>query len=67
VKRFLSIFFPPAEFTKLAITVDIAGQKFYANSKICTKQGYLEVVKEDSKDDEKKEDIEAARELLKNR
>jgi DNA topoisomerase-3 len=48
VKRFLSIFFPPAEFTKLAITIDIAGQKFYANSKICTKMGYLEVVKEES-------------------
>ena len=25
VKRFLSIFFPPAEFSKLAITIDIAG------------------------------------------
>ncbi|MBQ9313833.1 MAG: type IA DNA topoisomerase [Clostridia bacterium] len=44
VKRFLSIFFPPAEFTKLAITIDIGGQKFYANSKVCTKQGYLEVI-----------------------
>ena len=65
VKRFLSIFFPPAEFTKLAITVDIAGQKFYANSKICTKQGYLEVVKEESKDDEKKEDIEALAKIKK--
>ena len=42
-KRFLSIFFPPAEFMKLAITIDIAGQKFYANAKVCTKQGYLEV------------------------
>ena len=47
VKRFLSIFFPPVEFMKLAVTVDIAGQKFYANAKICVKQGYLEVVKGD--------------------
>lgn len=50
VKRFLSIFFPPAEFLKLAVTVDIAGQKFYSNSKVCTKLGYLEVVKADKND-----------------
>ena len=50
VKRFISIFFPPAEFLKLAVTVDIAGQKFYSNSKVCTKLGYLEVVKADKND-----------------
>ncbi len=50
VKRFISIFFPPAEFLKLAVTVDIAGQKFYLNSKVCTKLGYLEVVKADKND-----------------
>lgn len=50
VKRFLSIFFPPAEFLKLAVTVDIAGQKFYSNSKVCTKLGYLEVIKADKND-----------------
>lgn len=48
VKRFLSIFFPAAEFTKIAVTIDIGGQKFYANSKICTKQGYLEVIRSDA-------------------
>lgn len=50
VKRFLSIFFPPAEFSKLAITLEIAGQKFYANSKICTKKGYLFVTAEEKPD-----------------
>ena len=65
VKRFLSIFFPPAEFSKLSITIDINGQKFYANSKICVKQGYLEVIKEDSKEDEVKPDIEALAKLKK--
>ncbi|MBO5141851.1 MAG: type IA DNA topoisomerase [Clostridia bacterium] len=44
-KRFLSIFFPPAEYSKLAIKIDIAGEKFYANSKICTKLGYLAIYK----------------------
>ena len=50
VKRFLSIFFPPAEYSKLAITLEIAGQSFYANSKICTKKGYLLVISEDKED-----------------
>lgn len=50
VKRFLSIFFPPAEYSKLAITLEIAGQSFYANSKICTKKGYLLVISEDRED-----------------
>ena len=47
VKRFLSIFFPPAEYSKLAITLEIDGQKFYANSKICTNRGYLFVISEE--------------------
>lgn len=45
VKRFLSIFFPPAEYSKLAVKIDIAGEKFYANSKICIKPGYLILTK----------------------
>ena len=65
VKRFLSIFFPPAEYTKLAITVDIAGQKFYANAKICTKQGYLEVIKDEAKDDDSKANVEALSKIKK--
>lgn len=55
VKRFLSIFFPPAEFMKLAVTVDIAGQKFYTNAKILVSPGYLEVVKGDKMTKSKKE------------
>ena len=50
VKRFLSIFFPPAEFTKLSVTIDIAGEKFYANAKVCAKLGYLEVLKGEQSD-----------------
>jgi len=47
-KRFLSIFFPPAEYSKLAVKIDIAGEKFYANNKICTKLGYLSLYKTDT-------------------
>jgi DNA topoisomerase-3 len=55
VKRFLSIFFPQAEFTKIAVTIDIDGEKFYANSKICTELGYLEVIKPEKEDEDEKE------------
>ena len=62
VKRFLSIFFPSAEYTKLAITVDIAGQKFYANAKVCTKQGYLEIYQKDGKEINKSGESQARNE-----
>lgn len=55
VKRFLAIFFPPAEFNKLNITVDIDGEKFYANARECTNEGYLKVWKKQST--ESKQDV----------
>ena len=55
VRRFLSIFYPPAQYEKISITININGEKFYANNKICVVQGYLEVLKskEIQKNDEK--------------
>ena len=52
VKRFLAIFYPPAEYNKMNITIDVEGEKFYASSKVCIKKGYLEVLKK-GKDEEK--------------
>jgi len=45
VKRFLCIFYPAAEFNKLAITINIENEEFSATSKVCTKMGYLEIAK----------------------
>lgn len=45
VKRFLCIFYPPAEFNKLSITISIDNEEFSATSKVCTKIGYLEIAK----------------------
>ncbi len=45
VKRFLSIFYPPAEFNKLSITLNVDNEEFSTTSKVCTKMGYLEIVK----------------------
>ena len=49
VKRFLAIFYPPAEYSKISVVVDVEGEKFYTTGKVCTKQGYLEVLKNGSK------------------
>ncbi|MBQ6860133.1 MAG: type IA DNA topoisomerase [Clostridia bacterium] len=65
VKRFLSIFFPPAEFMKLAVTIDIAGQKFYSNARICVNQGYLEVAKPEKEDNVDESKIEALKKMKK--
>ncbi len=45
VKRFLSIFYPPAEFNKISVTVNIENEVFSTSGKVCIKQGYLEILK----------------------
>ena len=50
VKRFLSIFFPPAEFSKISVIVKIEEEEFLVSGKVCTKIGYLEVVKPKNKE-----------------
>jgi len=43
VKRFLSIFYPPAEFNKINVTLNIENETFYANGKVCIKLGFKEI------------------------
>ena len=45
VKRFLQIYFPPAEFSKINLVLDKEGENFYASTRICTEEGYLVVAK----------------------
>ena len=52
VKRFLAIFYPPAEFNKISVTINIENETLNTSGKVCISQGYLEVLKP------KKEDIE---------
>ena len=60
VQRFLAIFYPPAEYQKLQVTVEIENENkkenFYCSQKVCLKKGYLEILKTDNK---KKDDKEA--------
>ena len=46
VKRFLAIFYPAAEFSKINVTINIENERFYANEKVCAKIGYLEILKQ---------------------
>ena len=56
VKRFLAIFYPPAEYSKVQVTVDVEMdeekkniENFYASEKVCVNQGYLEILKPQNK------------------
>ena len=50
VKRFLAIFYPPAEYSKVNVTVNIENETFYASGKVCVNRGYLDVLKPETKD-----------------
>lgn len=45
VKRFIAIFYPPAQYNKVSVTVNVENETFNASGKICTDLGYLEVLK----------------------
>lgn len=45
VKRFIAIFYPPAEYNKITLTVDVEGETFNTSGKVCINEGYLEVLK----------------------
>ena len=58
VKRFLSIFYPPAEYSKISVTIEVENeeQKYYeqlnTSGKVCEKLGYLEIAKSETKQKE---------------
>ena len=53
-KRFLAIFYPPAEFNKLNIVIGIDKEKFTSSDKICIAQGYQKILKNKELDEEEK-------------
>jgi len=58
VKRFLAIFYPPAEYNKIQLTVNIENETFNCSGKVCINQGYLEILKPKSTINEKNVDKE---------
>ena len=71
VKRFLSIFYPPAEYSKISVTIEVENnaehfEQFSASGKVCEKLGYLEIAKNDAQTKEKNtEENETSLEILK--
>lgn len=45
VKRFIAIFYPPAQYNKVSLTVSVEKEIFNASGKVCTDLGYLEVLR----------------------
>lgn len=43
VRRFLCIFYPPAEYLKISVTASCQKEKFFANFKVLVQPGYLEI------------------------
>lgn len=63
VRRFLSIFYPPAEYQTVKLVVEIEGEQFFAGTKALLHPGYLEIAGkvqdvEKEKDDEEDEEKE---------
>lgn len=44
VRRFLSIFYPPAVYQKVSIVTAINGERFFSNFKVLSDEGYLKVM-----------------------
>ena len=73
VKRFLAIFYPPAEYSRMTITIKVGKESFYTNGKVCTNLGYLELYKNEKnikttneeKDEEINEDVNVLSKLKK--
>ncbi|MCC8162188.1 MAG: type IA DNA topoisomerase, partial [Lachnospiraceae bacterium] len=59
VRRFLSIFYPPAVYQKAALVTKLGGEQFFANFRILMEEGYLAVApntfEKKKKDDESEE------------
>ena len=43
VRRFLSIFYPPAVYQKFAMTIKVKEERFFANFKVLLEEGFLKV------------------------
>ncbi len=57
VKRFIAIFYPPAEYSKVSVTLEVEKELFSKTEKVCLSAGYLEVLKNKSNEAEVGENL----------
>lgn len=57
VRRFLSIFYPPAKYNKIEVVTKVGNESFFTSDKVCVERGYLDVLnwEKDSKENKKVE------------
>jgi DNA topoisomerase III len=55
LRRFLAIFYPAAEYSKISIEINIKDEYFYANEKVCVKKGYLQILNDKDEKETKEE------------
>ncbi len=62
VKRFLGIFYPPAQYRKISLTLLYGKERFFASFRLLQEEGYLAVMKKPEKDppQENRDDSEEA-------
>ena len=71
VRRFLAIFYPPAEYKAVKITVQVGDEKFFAGAKVLVKPGFLEIAgipkakAESDEDSEEEEDAFSKEDFVK--
>ncbi len=53
VRRFLSIFYPPAVYQRFALSIKVKGEMFFANFKVLEEEGYLKAAAFSFKKDNK--------------
>ena len=53
VRRFLAIFYPPAEYSKVAMQLGVGTESFFSNFKALKNLGYLAVLGQEKKTDDK--------------
>ena len=65
-RRFLSIFFPSAEYAKVSVSLNVKKELFSASFKVLSKEGYLSVMKNSfAKSQDREENDEATLQALK--
>ena len=74
VKRFLAIFYPPAEYSKVQVTIDVEMDEekknietFNASGKVCINQGYLEILKPQDKNKKETDKTNVSKEINDNK
>lgn len=56
VRRFLSIFYPPAIYRKVSLTLNLKGEQFFASFKVLEEEGYLKAARASFFNTKKKQD-----------